>query len=201
TSDVARMAKQENWGDYQIKVNVFIHTEANSFPPCKSALQASRPQGDKVDLARLRYDIRCEDGAGWETGVTVKPDVYLPVVVAKRTLQRGEKLAANDIELKKRNITSLHNGYITDPDDVMGLSVKKRIRDMQPISLSQLDQPMLVDRGQQVTILAGQDGIEIKTLGEAMKKGRKGDLIKVRNLSSGKVVTATVVDLGVVRVM
>ncbi len=201
TADIARVAERKQWKDHQVKVNVFIPSEVSSFPACKTPLQGALPTGDKMDLARLRYDIRCEDGAGWEIGVTVKPDIYIPVVVAKTVLERGEIVSANNIELKKRNISSSRSGYITNPDDAVGLTVKKRIRDMQPIAPSQLEQPILVNRGQQVLMIAEQDGIEARTMGEAMKNGRKGDLIKVRNLGSKKIVTATVDGAGVVRML
>jgi flagella basal body P-ring formation protein FlgA len=41
--------------------------------------------------------------------------------------------------------------------------------------------------------------VEARTVGEAMKKGRKGETIKVKNQSSGKVVTAVVTERGVVQ--
>ncbi len=79
--------------------------------------------------------------------------------------------------------------------------MKRRIRDLQPISPAQLDQPIMVDRGQRVVMIAEQDGIEARTMGEAMKKGRKGDMIKVKNESSQRVVSAVVDNMGVVRML
>ena len=133
--------------------------------------------------------------------MTVKPDIYLPIIVAKNTLERGAVISPSDIELKKRNISSSRAGVITNPDEVVGLTVKRRIRDLQPISPAQLDQPIMVDRGQRVVMIAEQDGIEARTMGEAMKKGRKGDMIKVKNESSQRVVSAVVDNMGVVRTL
>jgi flagella basal body P-ring formation protein FlgA len=59
----------------------------------------------------------------------------------------------------------------------------------------------MVERGQQVVMIAQQDGIEARTMGEAMKKGRKGEMIKVKNTSSERVVTAIVDGMGVVRMV
>ncbi|MDN6073208.1 MAG: flagellar basal body P-ring formation chaperone FlgA, partial [Enterobacterales bacterium] len=120
---------------------------------------------------------------------------------AKNTLERGAVISPSDIELKKRNISSSRAGVITNPDEVVGLTVKRRIRDLQPISPAQLDQPIMVDRGQRVVMIAEQDGIEARTMGEAMKKGRKGDMIKVKNESSQRVVSAVVDNIGVVRML
>lgn len=201
TADINREAKRKNWKDLNAKMNVFIPSEISRYRVCSQPLQAALPTGDRRDLSRLRYDIRCEDANGWEVDVTVKPDIYLPVIVAKNTLERGTVISPSDIELKKRNISSSRAGVITNPDEVVGLTVKRRIRDLQPISPAQLEQPIMVERGQRVVMIAEQDGIEARTMGEAMKKGRKGDMIKVKNESSQRVVSAVVDNMGVVRML
>lgn len=83
-------------------------------------------------------------------------------------------MAPDDIELKKKNISTAQGGYITDPDEIVGFTVKRRIRNLQVVIPSQLEQPVLVTRGQQVLMIAEQDGIEARMFGEALKNGRKG---------------------------
>lgn len=200
-ANIKRVAALKKWQDYQTKINVFIPTEASRFARCSRPLSVAMPVSDRPDLSRLRYDIRCEGENGWEINVTVKPDIYLPILVAKSTLERGKLLAASDVEIKKKNITGLRDGIIVNPDDAIGLTVKKRIRDMQPISPSLLDQPVMVERGQRVVMLAEQDGVQAKMIGEAMKKGRKGDVIKVKNLTSQRTVSAVVEGPGVVHML
>jgi len=48
-------------------------------------------------------------------------------------------------------------------------------------------------------MIADQDGVEARTMGIASKKGRKGEMIKVKNESSEREVTAIVSEMGVVR--
>lgn len=50
-------------------------------------------------------------------------------------------------------------------------------------------------------MIAEQNGVEARTMGEAMKKGRKGEIVKVKNDSSGRVVSAIVSDYGVVHMV
>jgi flagella basal body P-ring formation protein FlgA len=201
TADIQRVAKQKGWKDFNSKLNVFIPTEVSRFQRCARPLTSALPAGDRLDLARLRYDIRCDGPNGWEIAVTVKPDVYLPILVAKNSLERGRPLAASDVEMKKRNIVGLRDGFITNPDDALGFTLKKRVRELQAIAPSHLDQPVLIERGQQILMIAEQDGVQAKMMGEALKKGRKGDIIKVRNLQSQRVVSARVDDRGVVRML
>ena len=198
---IRQEAKRRQWPDYQAKMNLFIPSEVSQYETCRQELAVSIPGGDRIDINRLRFDVRCEDASGWDIAVTVKPDIYLPVIVANSTLERGQVISADSITVKKVNISSTRGEYITQPNDVMGMTVKRRIRDRQPIMNSQLDSPMQVDRGQRVLMIAEQNGVEARTMGEAMKKGRKGEIIKVKNESSGRIVSAIVADTGVVNMV
>ena len=200
-ADIRRIAQARQWQGHNSKLNVFIPSEVSQFRRCSVPLTVSRPQGNSSELTRFRYDLRCEDASGWEVSVTVKPDVYLPVLVARRALDRGTQLAASDLILKKKNISAIRDGVLIHPDDAVGLTVKKRIRPLQPIMPSQLEQPVLVERGQRVLMLAEQQGVQAKMIGEALKKGRKGDTIRVKNLSSERTVSALVESSGVVRML
>ena len=201
SADISQTAKNKNWQGYTVKMNIFIPSEVSRYKVCKDGVRMAAPANGQRDISRLRYDISCPDAQGWEVSVTVKPDIYLPVWVAKNTLERGKVVAPDDIELKKKNISTAQGGYITDPDEIIGLTVKRRIRGLQVVIPSQLEQPVLVARGQQVLMIAEQDGIEARMLGEALKNGRKGELIKVRNLSSKRTVTAIVDDMAKVRML
>ncbi|MGV2813800.1 flagellar basal body P-ring formation chaperone FlgA [Enterobacter cancerogenus] len=192
-------AERQRWEDYQAKLNLFIPAEISNYAPCPVPLSISSPGGERLDLRRLRFDVRCDAASGWDIAVTVKPDIYLQVLMAKNTLERGHVMTASDITRRKFNISNLRSGYITRPDDVVGLTLKRRIRELQPLSLSQLDSPVMVERGQRVLMIADQDGVEARTMGIASKKGRKGEMIKVKNESSEREVTAMVIDMGVVR--
>ncbi|HEN3659067.1 TPA: flagellar basal body P-ring formation protein FlgA [Yersinia enterocolitica] len=201
SADISQTAKNKNWQGYRVKMNIFIPSEVSRYKVCKGGVRVAAPASGQRDISRLRYDISCPDAQSWEVSVTVKPDIYLPVWVAKNTLERGKVVAPDDIELKKKNISTAQGGYITDPDEIVGLTVKRRIRGLQVVTPSQLEQPVLVTRGQQVLMIAEQDGIEARMLGEALKNGRKGELIKVKNLSSKRTVTAIVDDMAKVRML
>ncbi|EMK5831023.1 flagellar basal body P-ring formation protein FlgA [Citrobacter sedlakii] len=194
-------AKRRQWPDYQAEMNLFIPSEASHLVVCAQEPTVTLPEGERIDLNRLRVDVRCDAPQRWDVAVTVKPDIYLPVVVAQNTLDRGHLLSPDDITIKKLNISGLRGNYLTNPDEVMGLTVKRRIRDRQAIALTQLEAPVLVERGQRVVMIAEQGGVEARTVGEAMKKGRKGEIIKVKNESSERVVSAIVADSGVVKMV
>ncbi|UGS41831.1 flagellar basal body P-ring formation chaperone FlgA [Pseudocitrobacter corydidari] len=198
---IAQEAKRRQWPGYQAEMNLFIPSEVSQLASCARAPAVSFPDGERLDLNRLRVDVRCDGPQPWDIAVTVKPDIYLPVVVAQNTLERGHLLSPDDVSIKKLNISNLRGNYLTNPDDVMGLTVKRRVRERQAIALTQLESPVLVERGQRVMMIAEQGGVEARTLGEAMKKGRKGEVIKVKNESSARIVSAIVTESGVVKMI
>jgi flagella basal body P-ring formation protein FlgA len=57
---------------------------------------------------------------------------------------------------------------------------------------------MAVRRGEPVKMIANNDGIEASASGEALADGQPGDVIRVRNTRSGKVIEAKVLEPGVV---
>jgi flagella basal body P-ring formation protein FlgA len=52
--------------------------------------------------------------------------------------------------------------------------------------------PVLVERGQLITVRCFTDGLVIRTVARAMDEGSKNDTIKVRNESSRETFTCTV---------
>jgi len=78
------------------------------------------------------------------------------------------------------------------------MGAKRRIRANQILSPDLIDQPNAVKRGERVKIIATHDGISAAMSGEALEKGSLGDVIKVKNLSSGNTIEAKVLEVGVV---
>lgn len=196
---IKQEAKSRNWPDYQTKMNLFMAEEVDRNAPCSHPLHVSSSAGKRFDVGNIRFKVVCEDSLGWESAVTVKTAVYLPLVFAKQSLVRGHVLTAADLTIKKYDISHNRGGYTTDLNEIIGLTVKRQLRESQPITLAQLEMPIIIERGQQVMMIANQNGIEASTLGTALKKGRKGELIKVKNSNSGREVSAIVDSPGVVR--
>jgi len=65
-------------------------------------------------------------------------------------------------------------------------------------ALVEAEAPLLGERGDQVLIRVEADGVAASMTGEALQSGSKGEGIRVRNHSSGKVITAWVVERGIV---
>lgn len=193
------LAQRKQWKDYHYKLNVFMPAAVAGMPRCDVPPKISTATNGEKNLSHLNYSVICSGQAPWKVSVTVKPDIYVPVVMPKEAIERGQIVEANLLMMKKYNISNQHGDLIFNADDVAGMTAKRTLSAFKPITLSQLQQPLLVKRDQDVTIISQIGEITAQTSGVAMKNGYKGDVIKVRNAESQRVISAAVEDTGIVK--
>ncbi|MWV17413.1 flagellar basal body P-ring formation protein FlgA [Pseudomonas sp. L-22-4S-12] len=165
---------------------------------CAEPLQVGGGQTGDAPLGRQRFSLHCPTQPGWTRDYLAQVELYLPVLFASQALERGQTLDAAQLKRQEAALSKLGRGFYHRAEEVIGLGAKRRIRADQLLTPALLGEALLVKRGQQVKIQASQDGISASTLGEALDNGQRGDVIRVRNLSSEKVIKAKVMDEGVV---
>lgn len=193
------LAKQMHWQNYRYKLNLFIPPMVSRLPPCSIPLSIVSSAVTMKTLNHLNYSANCTGDSPWRVLVTVKPDLYVPVVMANQEIAQGEVLNADELMLKKFNISNQHGELFYKVEDVVGLSAKRTLQPMKPITALQLDRPVLVKRDQAVTIVSQMGEISAQASGVALKNGHKGDVIRVRNDKSQRVVSAAVEQAGLVK--
>ena len=195
---LAEEAKRQAWQGQRHSLNVTLLNSAERLPTCTQALSVAVSSDDPSPLSRQRLDVSCADASGWSVTALVQASVFLPVVHAARVIERGQTISAEQLQLQEVNIGKAPRGFYNSFDEVVGQGAKRRVRAGQLIAPNLLTTPLLIRRGQQVTIVASQDGISASATGEALANGREGEVIRVRNLGSQKVIEAQVVEDGVV---
>jgi flagella basal body P-ring formation protein FlgA len=75
---------------------------------------------------------------------------------------------------------------------VVGQRLRRSLEAGAPVSAALLDAPLMVRRGQQVTLEALAGNFAVRVSGVARADGALGELIEVENGSSGKTVQAVV---------
>ncbi|WP_394559388.1 flagellar basal body P-ring formation chaperone FlgA [Aquipseudomonas alcaligenes] len=189
-------AQQQGWQgmSYQLQHQLLGNAPA---APCPTAPSVERLAGDPDPLQRQRFQLRCAE-AGWQATLLSQAQVYLPMVTAVRVLERDRTISADDLRLQRTDLSKARRGFYLQIEQVAGQSAKRRIRAGQLLNPSLLDAALLVRRGDKVKIVASQDGIQASANGEALADGKQGEVIRVRNLSSEKVIDAQVLESGVV---
>ncbi len=134
--------------------------------------------------------------------VTLAGDLHFwgTVVLLARPLARRALLGEQDITTDFRDISMLGEDLITDPQQVIGKKLKKGLRQGALLFAGLLDTPNIVKRGDRVTILSRRAGLEVTVPGEAKDAGAAGEMVRVKNSMSRRVVPARVVAAGLVQV-
>jgi flagella basal body P-ring formation protein FlgA len=166
---------------------------------CDMPLEAFSPPGG-VKLGRTSVGVRCHSPAPWSLYISANVAVEAPVVIAIRDLPRGQAIDAKDLKIKVSDTSHLLRGYFESADEVAGQTLKRTLRRGQVVTPSMLVVRKTIKRGDSVTIVAGNDTIQVRMQGKAMKQGNPGELITVMNAKSKRKIEARVVSKGVVMI-
>lgn len=154
------------------------------------ALDSRSPQ-------RMRFVVACPGTGGWRQEMLVRASISAKVAVTSVPVSANTPLQAGDIELARRDVTMVADS-IAALDAATGLSSRRSLRVGEVLRQGQLASPMLVKRGAPVSIVARKEQVSVSMDGVAVDPGAQGDMIRVRNASSGTVIRARVVEAGVV---
>ena len=132
----------------------------------------------------------------WITGTA---RVQKRVPVAKKLIRFGERLQAEDLEIVEADITFVKE-EVPEMSQVVGLIANRSLTPRNPILLSDLKREPAARRGQVVKALVGDQSFEVSVNASAEENGFVGDVIKIKNTETQKVMSATVIDKGVVKV-
>jgi flagella basal body P-ring formation protein FlgA len=147
-------------------------------------------------LPYLQGAAHCRAPA-WVLYVTVTIDAHMAVVVAARPIAAGQTLQSDDLTLRDEPI-SLYAGrsVFYHPEDAVGAMAVMSLPLGSLLSDSNVQQPVVVQSGQSLTVDAQSGGVDISITGTAEQSGRIGDTIIVTNPSSGKRFPAVVTRSG-----
>jgi flagellar basal body P-ring formation protein FlgA len=79
-----------------------------------------------------------------------------------------------------------------DRADLVGKVARRTLLPGRPIPSIAVEEPRAVSTGAQVTLIYEQEGVSIATTAQALQNGYVGQVVQVRNLDSGLVVSGAV---------
>jgi flagella basal body P-ring formation protein FlgA len=119
-------------------------------------------------------------------------DEMMQVPVLKRRLQSGDIISQDDIEWEAQPANHIRKNTIADSSQLIGKSPKRMVSEHRPIRTDEIAGPLLINKGARITLMYKSNALEIKTLGEAIDNGAKGDVIRVKNITSKSIIQGTV---------
>lgn len=122
------------------------------------------------------------------------------LLVPTGVIYPGESITDSMIKKQSFLESSDTSSFISQPEQIIGKMARRTLLPGQPIALSVVDDPKIVKIGASVRLIYDHDGLVITTSGMSMQSASVGEIIKVRNVQSGLVVSGTVSADGSVRV-
>lgn len=166
---------------------------------CDAPLEGFLPPGGHLP-GNTTVGIRCPGSKPWTVYVSATVKATREVVITKRPILSGSSITKSDIALEKREVTGNTDAYIYDPAHVLGKIAKRPLTSATALTPGMLDAPLMVHRGQQITILAEEPGIEIRMTGTALMDGAEGQVVRAQNGLSKRTVEGLAIQPGIIRV-
>ena len=137
-------------------------------------------------------------------GATVQVEAYAPVLIAKSAIAPNTRLRPDNVATEVRRLNRPLSAYLLDVGKLRGMSVRTSIARGDAITTDSLLADIVIKPGDQVRLIGesadAPDRVQIVVSGEARTAGRIGDRVQVKNLQSGNLIQAIIVDEGIVRV-
>ena len=114
------------------------------------------------------------------------------VPVVSRRLSRGDIIRKNDIEwitIKEREV---RRGYIQNENQIIGMEAKRYIAAKTPLTTSHMQRPQLIKKGGIVNVALINGAMRLTTQGRSLENGTLGDIIRIKNIKTKKIIEAKV---------
>lgn len=114
------------------------------------------------------------------------------VPVLRSNMQNGDIINNNDITLIEVPQNSIQHNIVMDANDLVGLTPRRMAYAGKYIIDGSLGRPILVSRGDKVSVTYKEGPLILTAKGKALQSGSKGDLIRVTNINSSRTVDGIV---------
>ena len=167
----------------------------------EGAVQLTRSLIGKV---RVDVRIRCNDTVRMEVPVTFDVQYTQKVAVARQRIDRGQSFTPDNIIFDRRVIQGAGE-VVPESTNLADYRAKRTILPTQLIATADLESvrennTVLLKPKDVVKMVVSVNGLRVATFGEVLQEGRAGQTIRLRNITSDKIVCGRVVDRTLVEV-
>ncbi|MBU0737679.1 MAG: flagellar basal body P-ring formation protein FlgA [Alphaproteobacteria bacterium] len=122
-------------------------------------------------------------------------------VIPKQVIYPGETIASEQVDVVPVTNPNLAGGYARTKDEVVGMVAKRTLLPGRTIPVHGLREAFAVKRGSSVRLTFSIGTMLISASGTPLTDASVGEVVKVRNIDSGSIVSGTVMADGTVQVM
>ncbi|MBL3284713.1 Flagellar basal body P-ring biosynthesis protein FlgA [Rickettsiales endosymbiont of Paramecium tredecaurelia] len=148
-------------------------------------------------VAKITY-LSNSFGADYISG---KYRVWANIPIAARSLAPLEIIHESDIAYHRVLFDRVSHVPISSAKSLIGLQARKMIGRGSVIKQTDLVKPIVIKIQDTVNLIYSSENITIRVCGVALSSGAVGDVIKVKNQSSGAIISGKVIESGSVQVL
>ena len=164
-------------------------------PEGEIAFKAKTPNGLRFWGNTAVYMDVLVDGAPFrQVKCQFKMHVFDRVAVAARPLTPGQPLTAADYRFEEQEVGTKGAKFMGENDVLVGKVLSRSLSIGMPILRTMLKLPDIVQPGSPVTLISKQNGVAVKMEGVALEAGHEGEVIRVRNTASRKILRGRILD-------
>ncbi len=129
-----------------------------------------------------------------KTRIRARAEIQGYVVTARNGLRRHQEIGEKDVSLVKKDMNLIPPDAVTDVREVVDKRMMISLNGQEVLRQSMVEAIPLVKKGDRVLLIIDNEKFKITTFGEVKEDGRRGDWVKLVNISSKKEVSGRVVD-------
>lgn len=122
-------------------------------------------------------------------------------VIPKQVIYPGETISSEQVDVVAVTNPNLAGGYARTREEVVGMVAKRTLLPGRTIPVHGLREAFAVKRGSSVRLTFAIGNMLISASGTPLTDASVGEVVKVRNIDSGSIVSGTVMADGTVQVM
>ena len=124
--------------------------------------------------------------------IAAAPDAGVRVVVPAHDIPRGQTIAEDDLTYATVAGNALMAGVITNLSVAKDMEARRMLRAGEPFRADDVRKPVVVTRGETVTMLFNAPGVQLTATGRAMGEGGVGDTVMVQNPASFRMINGVI---------
>ncbi len=165
------------------------------------ARQGLRVSELTFDPKLSRFIAQVGPAAGGEVRrVTGRVIAMADVPVMTRAVGTGEVIQAGDVVIQRLRADQAGRSYVVDPDRIIGKTARRTLLAGQPVRPGDLNATMMVQKNAPITVNVISGPMALAMQGKALDDGALGDMVRVLNIRSNKVLSGIVSAPGTVTV-
>lgn len=186
------------------KVLNFLYVKCTACDYKVSISKTPTPNQKEWDLdfsqlsAKGGFLIPLQDGSPTNKWISGSIRVSQLTPVTTRLILQGERIQSGDVRMALTDVTYARDSVVRE-EDVHGQVAARSLPLGTSIFTGDLKREPAAKRGQMVKAMLGDETFEISVNMQAEDNGFIGDMIKVRNLETKKILSGVVVEKGVVK--